>query len=110
MTAMNINTNTYVIAIDNTSKAATLIPQDALLSNVQIYNDSDKPVFIVSGGAAAAPTAVYPTSATAPLAGKVCGSKAILEYSKNSGDTFISAIQAVSGTGNLYISAGTASD
>lgn len=103
---MNLNTNTYVIAIDNTSKSATLTPQDANQSSLIITNGSTKAVFVVSGKGAA-PTAVFPTSATVPLGGKVVLAGAIVTLTKNIGDNFISAIQAEAGTGSLYISPGS---
>lgn len=106
MVAMNLNTNTYVIAIDNTSKSATLIPQDANQTSLILSNGSTTAVFVVTGGDAAAPTAVFPTSATAPLQGKVILPGAIVTMTKNANHKFISAIQATSGTGNLYISVG----
>ncbi len=105
MVAMNLNTNTYVIAIDNTSKSATLIPQDANTQSLILSNGSTTAVFVVSGKDAA-PTAVFPTSATAPLQGKVILPGAIVTMTKRIGDNFISAIQASAGTGNLYISPG----
>lgn len=105
MSIMNLNTNTYVIAIDNTSKTATLTPNDANQSSLILSNGSTTAVFVVSGKTA--PTAVFPTSATVPLQGKVILPGAIVTMSKNIGDGFISAIQASAGTGNLYISPGS---
>jgi len=105
MVAMNLNTNTYTIAIDATSKSATLNPQDANQSSLIISNNSTTAVFVVTGKDAA-PTAVFPTSATAPLPGKVILAGAIVTLTKNIGDNYVSAIQASAGTGNLYISPG----
>jgi hypothetical protein len=105
MSIMNVNTNTYVIAVDNTNKSATLTPQDTNQSKLIIYNGSTTAAFVVSGKTA--PTAVFPTSATVPLQGKVVGPGAIVTFSKNTDHGFISAIQATSGTGNLYISPGS---
>lgn len=106
MVAMNLNTNTYVIAIDNTSKSATLYGDDINQSSLIIYNGSTNPVFVISGGPSAAPTAVFPTSSTVPLAGKIIAPGATVTFTKNPNDKFISAIQATSGTGSLYISVG----
>lgn len=106
MTAMNLNTNCYTIAIDNTSKSATLTDPDVNLTSLIIYNASTNPVFVVSG-ISAAPTAVFPTSATAPLGGKVIGPGATVTYTKNPDHKYVSAIQATSGTGNLYIHVGS---
>jgi hypothetical protein len=101
---MNLNTGTYTIAIDNTNKTATLIPQDINTTSVVLYNASTNPVFVVSG--VTAPTAVFPTSATAPLAGKVIAPGTTTTFTKDAKHGFISAIQLASGTGNLYISVG----
>ena len=105
MIPMNLNTNTYVIAIDNTSKAATLTPQDTNQSSLVLYNGSDKAVFVVSSESSM--TAVFPTSATVPMAGKVVAPGATVTFTKNIKDKFINAIQASAGTGSLYISVGS---
>lgn len=105
MAVMNVNTNTYVIAIDNTSKSATFTPQDTNQSSMIISNGSTTAVFVVTGKGSA-PTAVFPTSATVPLQGKVILPGAIVTLTKNTDHNFISAIQASAGTGNLYISPG----
>ena len=107
MVAMNLNTNTYVIAIDNTSKSATLIPQDANQTSLILSNGSTTAVFVVTGGDAAAPTAVFPTSATEPLQGKVILPGDTVLFTKRGHHKYISAIQATSGTGSLYISIGS---
>lgn len=106
MVAMNLNSNCYVIAIDNASKSATLNETDANTNSLVIYNGSTTPVFVVSAKGSAA-TAVFPTSATVPLKGKVIGPGATQTFTKNPGHNYISAIQAVAGTGSLYIHSGT---
>jgi hypothetical protein len=103
---MQLNTPTYVIGISSTSASATLTPQDANQAGLWLYNDSTTSVFVNSTRGATATAAVFPTSATAPLNGKVIGPKAIVQFPKGIFDNFINAIQAVSGTGNLYISVG----
>lgn len=105
MDIMNVNTNTYVIAVDNTSKSATLTSPDINAASLVIYNGSTNPAFVVSG--TSAPTAVFPTSATVPVQGKVIAPGATVLFSKNVRHGFISAIQATSGTGSLYISVGS---
>lgn len=105
MDIQNVNTNTYVIAINNTSKSATLITPDINTTSMIIYNGSTNPVFVVSG--VTAPTAVFPTSATVPVQGKVIGPGAETTFTKNPTHKYISAIQASAGTGNLYISVGS---
>lgn len=106
MSAMNLNTNSYAISIDNTSKSATLIDNDVNSKSLILFNGSTNPVFVVSGQTAA-PTAVFPTSATAPLQGKVIAPNATVLFEKNSTHKYISAIQAAAGVGSLYISIGS---
>lgn len=102
---MNLNSNTYVIAIDNTSKKATLTANDYDSPNILAYNGSDKAVFVFISSSSS-DSAVFPTSATAPLAGKVIGPGAIMTFGKNPQQAYIYAIQASAGTGNLYLSVG----
>ncbi len=104
-TPQQLNTPTYTIAIDNTSKAATLIDKDIPTPNWIITNLSTTAVFVVSGQDSA-PTAVFPTSATVPLDGKVIPAGFSVTYGKNPLHKYISAIQSVAGVGNLYISPG----
>lgn len=104
-TPMNTNSNTYVIAIDNTSRSATLLNNDVNWPNLVITNLSDKAAFVVTG-LDTAPTAVFPTSATAPKEGKVIPGGAVVTFGKVPGHQYVSAIQLASGTGNLYISSG----
>lgn len=105
MDVMNLNTNTYVIAIDNTNKSATLTSPDINTTSLVIYNGSTNPVFVVSGKTA--PTAVFPTSASVPLQGKVIAPGVTTTFTKDPYHGFISAIQASAGTGSLYISVGS---
>jgi len=86
----NLNTNTYTIAVDNTSKSATLTPTDTEQSIVIIYNGSTTAAFVVSG--VTAPTAVFPTSATVPLAGKVIAPGATVTFTKQTTHGFFSTL------------------
>lgn len=101
---MNLNTNTYTIPIDNTSRNIQLSPDDANQSSLVISNESTKSVFVVSQRATAK-TAVFPTGSALP--GKVILPGAIVSWKKNVGDDFISAIQGTTGVGNLYIAVGS---
>lgn len=106
MVAMNLNTNTYALASSASSAAITLSPQDANQSSLIVYNsDTTYPVFLVSG-TGSAPTAVVPTSATAPLQGKMLGPNTVGTFSKIVGHEFISAISLGAGTGHLYVAVG----
>lgn len=100
----NINEDTYTIAIDNASKAATLTGNYGPNAVAIFTNLSDKAVFVVSG--VTSPTAVFPTSASVPVQGKVIPAGAVMSFDLPQEHVFISAIQLVSGTGNLYISIG----
>lgn len=104
MVAMNMNTNTYTLSASTSSSAVTLLDQDANQTSVVAKNTGSVPVFIVSGKTSA-PTAVFPTSATVPVQGKVIGAGNTETYTKNATDNFISGITA-SGTASVYISPG----
>ncbi len=104
MGLQNLNTNTYTIAVDASSKSATLTPTDKAANSLIIYNGSTTAAFVVSGETA--PTAVFPTSATVPLQGKVIAPGATVSFTKVTTHGFVSAIQASAGTGSLYISVG----
>lgn len=103
MTAMNLNTSTYVLSATTSSSSVTLTNQDSNQSSLIIYNAGSVPVFLVSG--VTAPTAVFPTSATVPINGTVIGPGAIMTMTKNTTDGFISGITA-SGTASVYICPG----
>lgn len=104
MVAMNMNTNVYVLAGANSSSSVTLLDQDANQTSVIIYNGGTVDVFVVSGKTSA-PTAVFPTSGTIPVQGKVIGGGHTETYTKNANDKYISGI-TLSGSANLYISLG----
>lgn len=104
MVAMNLNTNTYTLSASTSSSAVTLLDQDANQTSLVIVNTGTVAVFLVSGKTSA-PTAVFPTSATAPLAGQVIGAGTTCTFTKNATDNFISGITA-SGTASVYISPG----
>lgn len=106
MTAMNLNCNTYVLTPSGTSQAITLSPQDANQSSLIIYNASSKDVAIKSNGGSSATAIVFPASATVGVPCTVVGPGAIVTFTKNSVDQFLSAIQDVAGTGNLYVKVG----
>lgn len=105
MTAMNLNIPTYKLSGTTSSSAVTLLDTDVNNTAVNIYNAGPNDVFLVSG-ATAAPTAVFPTSATAPLAGTVVAPGEIVTLSKNTTHKFISGITA-SGTASVYIQCGS---
>lgn len=103
MVAMNLNSPTYVLSATTSSSSVTLTPQDTNASSVVVTNTGSVPVFLVSG--TSAPTAVYPTSATVPLNGKVIGAGVTATFTKNTGDGYISGITS-SGTATVAISVG----
>ena len=103
MNLQSLNTPTHVIDVDNTSKSADFGNGVPVKTTAIIYNGSDTATFVTSG--ASAQTAVFPTSGT-PKNGKVFPPGAVLSFELEQGDQHISAIQATSGTGSLYISFG----
>ena len=104
MTAMNLNIPTYTLSATTSSSAVTLLDTDVNNSAVNVYNAGSAAVFLVSG-ATSAPTAVFPTSATAPIAGTVVAPGAIETLSKDTRHKFIAGITA-SGTASVYIQCG----
>ena len=102
----DLNSDTYTIAVDATSKAATLDPAKNYGSNavVILTNVSTEPVFVVASRSSM--TAVFPTSATEELAGKVIPAGAVMAYNLPPETVYINAIQLTAGTGNLYVSVG----
>lgn len=106
MVAMNLNTGTYYLSGSSTSGSVTLTDDDTLLSSIIVYNAGSHDIFLVSG-TTSAPTAVFPTSATAPLKGKVVGAGAIVTLTKNIGDRYIAGICSSTNTTDVYISPGS---
>ncbi len=103
MTPMNINASTYQIDATTSSAAATLIEQDVNSTRVIVYNGASTNAFIVSG--ASSPTAVFPTSATAPLTGVVVAAGSTQTYFKDPKHKYIAVILE-SGTGSVFLSIG----
>lgn len=101
---MNLNIPTYTLSATTDSSAITLLDTNVNNTAVNIYNAGTVPVFLVSG-ATAAPTAVFPTSATVPINGTVIAGGAIETLSKNTAHKFIAGITA-SGTASVYIQCG----
>lgn len=101
----NLNAPNYVLSATTSSSSVTLVPQDAIAISVDVYNAGSVPVFLTTG-TTSAPTAVFPTSATVPIAGTVVAPGAILTLSKREQHEFISGITA-SGTASVYITVGT---
>lgn len=104
MTAMNLNIPTYTLSATSTSSAITLQDTDVNNSSVNVYNAGSVPALIVSG-MIAAPTAVFPTSPTAPAIGTVIAPGAIETLSKNTTHKYIAGITAT-GSATLYIQCG----
>jgi len=100
----NLNSDTYVVGIDNTSKKADLKDSYPEGTGLILSNDSDQAVFAYTS-ASASDTAVFPTSATVPKTGQVILPGGILTFSFNPSERYLYVIQATSGTGDLYISA-----
>lgn len=100
---MNVNTNVYKLSGTTSSTAATLVQEDINQTRCIIRNDGTTDAFIVSG--ATSPTAVFPTSATAPLKGSVVGGGETQVFYKAPTHGYIAAIMS-SGTANITIKIG----
>lgn len=104
MSIMNINSPTYTLSATTSSSAVTLTDPDVLCESIIVSVVGSGNVFIVSG--VAQPTAVFPTSATAPLNGQVVPAGVTMTLTKNVGDKFISGITDAS-TAKVYIAVGS---
>ena len=105
MEAQNINSNTYFQTVGTSSVSVTLVPSDlAIVSPAAanfyaiIVNTGTAPVFAVCG-AGSAPTAVYPTSATVPVPGKIIAAGSTQSFKMLPGTTHISFIATGAGNG-----------
>lgn len=101
----NINTPTYVLSATTASSSVTFTALDTGTknANIVVYNDGLVPVFVVTG--VTAPTAVFPTSATVPLNGKIIPPGIEATFSREDKHAYLSGITA-SGTASVYISIG----
>lgn len=99
-----LNTNTYILTTSTTSSAITLQPLDAAETYIEIANQGTTSVFVVSG-TGAAPTAVFPTSATVPVMGSVIIGGRTAVIPKNANHEFVSMV-AASGTPQVAVSPG----
>ncbi len=97
-----LRSDTYYIAIDASSKAATLDKAYGVAASAFIYNDSDKCVFVVDSNGTM--TIAAPASATVPVKGKMIPAKSGQTFDLAPDATHIYAIQPSAGTGGLYIS------
>lgn len=104
MNPMALNSNTYEIGASTSNAVATLVQGDINTSRWIIYNGATTNAFVVGG--VTSPTAVFPTSATAPLAGKVIAPGSTQTFAKDSKHAFLAVILE-SGTGSVFVSVGT---
>lgn len=104
---MHINANTYALASSATSAAVTLSEQDAQKASVVVTNPTAYGVFLVAG-ASAAPTAVFPTSATEGKAGVLVPSGVTMTVTKTAGHKYIAGISAGADSGKyIYLQVGS---
>lgn len=99
----NVNSPTYTASVALTSTAVTLQPLDATQIYMEFYNSGATPIFAVSG-TGAAPTAVFPTSATVPIMGTVIAPTRTVVYEKPANHEFISFISNAAGPSVIYVS------
>lgn len=105
MIPMALGSETYILAaLANTSAAVTLTAPSTANKNVILTNLGTTSVFVTSG--VTSPTAVYPTSASVPVAGQVLGPGVMTSFSKPVGHAFIAAIRPSATAGDLVITVG----
>lgn len=103
----SLNSDTYVFTPSDSSGGVQFDKSygNAVIHTI-IYNGSTKDVFMING-IDSQPTAVFPTSASSPLRGKVIPPGAIVSYKIAPQTRYVSGIHAVAGgTGNVYVSVG----
>lgn len=105
MYPQNINTPTYTLSATNASSAVSFTSLDTGIKDAKViaYNSGTVPVFIVTG--VTQPTAVFPTSATVPLAGKVLAPGSVCTFVREDKHAFLSGITST-GSASVYISIG----
>ena len=104
---MHCNSNTYALASSASSAAITFIDQDINSVRLIVANGTACDAFAVLWETAA-PTAVFPTSATAPLQGTVIPSGSVVTLSKSSDDKYLAMISAGADSGKyLYVQVGS---
>jgi hypothetical protein len=110
MSIQSLNTNTYVQTVSTSSVSITLAGNDlpavsptAKNATVILSNGGSNPIFAVSGPGAT--TAVFPSSATVPVQGKVILPGTVQDYLLPDGHTVIAFI-ASAGSGSMFVSIG----
>ena len=61
------------------------------------------PIFVTAGTGGAAPTAVFPSSATSPSQGAIVPAGRMMPFEITQDTTFISAIRSAAGATDVYI-------
>lgn len=94
-----------LVGLTNASAAVTIDPNTRrAFTHVLVDNTSGTlPIFVTAGTGAAAPTAVFPASATVPLQGAVVPAGRMLPFEITQDTTFISAIRSAAGATDVYI-------
>jgi Na+/H+ antiporter NhaB len=109
MDIADLNDNTYVQTVATSSVNIALNAADIALQiakpYVVIVNNGTNPVFAVAG-IGSAPTAVYPTSSSVPLRGKVISGGSTVTYKISPATTHISFI-AEAGSNKVAVSYGS---
>lgn len=104
MELQHINEDIYEIAPSDSSSSISLTKSYGPNAKAIFYNGSDQDVFVVSG--VTAPTAVFPTSESTPVKGKIIPAGSVMTFKLPQDDLFISCIQASAGTGSLFVGIG----
>lgn len=102
----NGNANTYAVNASASSVSVTFTPEDKDEIFGLAYNSSQYPAFMVLGNNVAA-TAVFPTSATVPVAGTIIPAGGVASFTKTNAHGFVSVICSSADAGKyVYIQVG----
>ena len=108
MRISKLNDPTYFQTVATSSVSIALTAADKTITApvAVISNTGDNPIFAVDSSTGAAATAVYPTSSTVPVAGKVIPAGAMASFDLQPGTTHISFI-AKAGSNEVAVSIGS---
>lgn len=108
MKLSGLNDNTYFQTVATSSVNVALVTADRQIAQpvAVITNTGSNPVFAVGSSIGSAATAVYPTSSTVPVAGKIIAAGSTASYELAPGTSHISFI-AKTGSNEVGVSIGS---
>lgn len=109
MLPQDLNQNSYILSVTSTAANIQMSTVDGQQVRVILQNLGSNPCIVLASGAqnTALVNAVYPTSATTGVAGQVIPAGAIVTYSHQPGNIYLSAICASGLTTTLVASPAT---